>query len=207
MAWAWWRASARSAASSVAAADEAVERERSRALQAKWDAERAERDGDYWVFGGIFRPVFLEAVPDRSIEQISVDATADGVFKANVDFGNLRESAVLEAQTRRMLRDARVRELSESFATQWLRLDQLMTAKPDPKLFKGFYSGPQGKVTLHGSMLVEALLLFETVLIEDRSILDAIVQQTNRLNTTLGRNDQQKFLHDLHRWDAHLNRR
>lgn len=60
--------------------------------------DRAERDADYWVFGGIFRPVFLEAVPDRSIEQVSVNATADGVFKANVDFGNLRESALLEAR-------------------------------------------------------------------------------------------------------------
>jgi Glycosyl hydrolases family 2, TIM barrel domain/Glycosyl hydrolases family 2, sugar binding domain/Glycosyl hydrolases family 2/Beta galactosidase small chain len=60
--------------------------------------ERAERNADYWVFGGIFRPVFLEAVPDRSIEQVSVNATADGVFKANVDFGNLRESATLEAR-------------------------------------------------------------------------------------------------------------
>lgn len=60
--------------------------------------ERAERDADYWVFGGIFRPVFLEAVPDRSIEQVSINATADGVFKANVDFGNLRESAILEAR-------------------------------------------------------------------------------------------------------------
>ncbi|MES2923774.1 MAG: glycoside hydrolase family 2 TIM barrel-domain containing protein [Verrucomicrobiota bacterium] len=60
--------------------------------------ERAERDADYWVFGGIFRPVFLEAVPERSIEQVSVDATADGVFTAKVEFGNLRESAVLEAQ-------------------------------------------------------------------------------------------------------------
>lgn len=48
--------------------------------------ERAERDADYWVFGGIFRPVFLEAVPDRSIEQVSINATADGVFKAHVDF-------------------------------------------------------------------------------------------------------------------------
>ncbi|MES2661567.1 MAG: glycoside hydrolase family 2 TIM barrel-domain containing protein [Verrucomicrobiota bacterium] len=60
--------------------------------------ERAERDADYWVFGGIFRHVFLEAVPERSIEQVSVNATADGVFKAHVDFGNLRESAVLEAR-------------------------------------------------------------------------------------------------------------
>jgi Protein of unknown function (DUF1592)/Protein of unknown function (DUF1588)/Protein of unknown function (DUF1595)/Protein of unknown function (DUF1587) len=100
---------------------------------------------------------------------------------------NLGDPAVLESQTRRLLRDARVCELSESFATQWLRLDQLTTAKPDPKLFKGFYSGPQGKVTLHGSMLVEALLLFETVLVEDRSILDLLAADYTWLNGRLAR--------------------
>jgi hypothetical protein len=100
---------------------------------------------------------------------------------------DLSDEAVLEAQTRRMLRDGRVRELSESFATQWLRLDQLMTAKPDPKLFKGFYSGPQGKVTLHASMLVEALLLFETVLVEDRAILDLLAADYTWLNGRLAK--------------------
>ncbi|NQX00476.1 beta-galactosidase, partial [bacterium] len=60
--------------------------------------ERAERDADYWVFGGIFRPVFLEAVPERSIEQVAIHATADGVFRADVEFGNLREAALLEAR-------------------------------------------------------------------------------------------------------------
>ncbi len=99
----------------------------------------------------------------------------------------LSDPAMLEAQTRRLLRDARVRELGESFATQWLRLDQLMTAKPDPKLFKGFYSGPQGKVTLHGSMLVEALLLFETVLVEDRSVLDFLSADYTWLNGRLAK--------------------
>ncbi len=99
----------------------------------------------------------------------------------------LTDSVVLEAQTRRLMRDPRARELSESFATQWLRLDQLMTAKPDPKLFKGFYSGPQGKVTLHGSMLVEALLLFETVLVEDRSILDLLAADYTWLNARLAK--------------------
>lgn len=99
----------------------------------------------------------------------------------------LSNPAVLEAQTRRLLHDPRARELSESFATQWLRLDQLMAAKPDPKLFKGFYSGPQGKVTLHGSMLVEALLLFETVLVEDRSILDLLAADYTWLNGRLAK--------------------
>jgi hypothetical protein len=40
--------------------------------------EDAERQADYWVFGGIYRPVYLEAVPKQFIEWIAVDARADG---------------------------------------------------------------------------------------------------------------------------------
>ncbi|MHB1082892.1 MAG: DUF1592 domain-containing protein [Prosthecobacter sp.] len=93
----------------------------------------------------------------------------------------------LQAQVQRMLHDPRVRELGESFAVQWLRLDQLTTAKPDPKLFKAFYSGAKNKTTLHGAMLVEALLLFETTLVEDRSILDFIAADYTWLNPGLAR--------------------
>lgn len=99
--------------------------------------------------------------------------------------GALQDSHTLETQTRRMLRDPRARELAESFATQWLRLDQLYTAKPDPELFKSFYAGPQGKDTLHGAQLIEALLLFETVMVEDRSILEFIDADYTWLNPRL----------------------
>ncbi|MEO6753705.1 MAG: DUF1592 domain-containing protein, partial [Chthoniobacteraceae bacterium] len=101
--------------------------------------------------------------------------------------GKLHDAVTLEAQTRRMLRDPRARELSESFAVQWLRLDQLYTSKPDKELFKSFYSGPQGKDTLHGAMLIEALLLFETVMTEDRSILDFINADYTWLNPRLAK--------------------
>jgi hypothetical protein len=101
--------------------------------------------------------------------------------------GRLSDPMVLEAQTRRMLRDSKSRELSESFATQWLRLDQLYMAKPDRDLFKSFYSGPQGKSTMHGTMLTEALLLFETVHVEDRSILDFIAAEYTWLNPGLAK--------------------
>lgn len=97
----------------------------------------------------------------------------------------LHDPAVLEAQTRRMLKDPRSRELGESFAVQWLRLDQLYTSRPFRDLFPEFYSGPQGKSTLHGSMLTEALLLFETVLVEDRSIQDFINPGYTWLNPRL----------------------
>ncbi|HUE71283.1 MAG TPA: DUF1592 domain-containing protein [Pirellulaceae bacterium] len=101
--------------------------------------------------------------------------------------GKLQEDEVLTAQTQRMLRDPRSRELSESFAVQWLRLDQLYTSQPDRRLFKQFYSGPQGKDTLHASQLVEALLLFETVQIENRSILDFIAADYTWVNPRLAR--------------------
>jgi len=45
---------------------------------------RAERTSDYWVFGGIFRPVYLEVVPIQFIDRIAIDAKADGSFYMDV---------------------------------------------------------------------------------------------------------------------------
>jgi hypothetical protein len=44
----------------------------------------AERKADFWVFGGIFRPVFLEALPPTHIAGIAIDARADGAFHARL---------------------------------------------------------------------------------------------------------------------------
>ncbi len=100
----------------------------------------------------------------------------------------LSQPEILHHQVQRMLQDRpRVRELSESFAAQWLRLDQLYSSKPDRELFKAFYSGPQGKSTLHGPMMTEALLLFETVQVENRSILDLLDPDFTWLNSQLAK--------------------
>jgi hypothetical protein len=45
---------------------------------------RAERLSDYWVFGGIFRPVYLKAVPLQFINRVAIDAKADGSFYMDV---------------------------------------------------------------------------------------------------------------------------
>jgi hypothetical protein len=47
----------------------------------------AERRGDYWTFGGIYRPVWLEARPAQHIEWTAIDARADGSFYAQVHLG------------------------------------------------------------------------------------------------------------------------
>jgi beta-galactosidase/beta-glucuronidase len=44
----------------------------------------AERRGDYWNYSGIFRPVYLQADPQQSIDRVAIDANADGTFAADV---------------------------------------------------------------------------------------------------------------------------
>lgn len=52
--------------------------------------ERAERAADYWVFGGIYRPVWIEVSPAQTIEHVAIDARADGSLTADLTFGSLR---------------------------------------------------------------------------------------------------------------------
>jgi hypothetical protein len=44
----------------------------------------AERCADYWIFGGIFRPVYLEAYPKEYIERFAITAPADGLVFVDV---------------------------------------------------------------------------------------------------------------------------
>ena len=84
----------------------------------------------------------------------------------------LHQPNILERQVRRMLNDRRSRALSENFARQWLRLDQLITAVPDFDRFQVYYSRigcEQWKFGLQ--TMIEPLLLFESVQVEDRSIM------------------------------------
>jgi beta-galactosidase/beta-glucuronidase len=53
-------------------------------VSADRSVEKAERQADYWVFGGIYRPVYLEAVPKQFVEWLAVDARADGTCRADV---------------------------------------------------------------------------------------------------------------------------
>lgn len=51
---------------------------------ANQSVNEAERKADYWIFGGIFRPVYLEALPKAHIERVQINAQADGLFEVNV---------------------------------------------------------------------------------------------------------------------------
>ena len=55
----------------------------------------AERKADWWLFGGIYRPVWLEAKPATHIERLAVDAQADGTLKLDVYLKGVTEEGYL----------------------------------------------------------------------------------------------------------------
>jgi hypothetical protein len=57
-------------------------------MSADASVNNAERLADYWIFGGIFRPVYLEAYPKENVEHTAIDAKADGTFSMNVHLKN-----------------------------------------------------------------------------------------------------------------------
>jgi hypothetical protein len=59
---------------------------------------RAERLSDFWVFGGIFRPVYLKAVPPQFIDRVAIDAKADGSFYMDVYTKGAGKAKTLTAQ-------------------------------------------------------------------------------------------------------------
>lgn len=67
-------------------------------LSANPSVNRAERLGDYWIFGGLFRPVWLEARPARFIESAAIDARADGSVLADVHLGPGIRTGEISAQ-------------------------------------------------------------------------------------------------------------
>ena len=54
---------------------------------------RAERRGDFWNYAGIFRPVYLEAVPKTFIEHLAIKATAAGVLEVDARLADRRRTA------------------------------------------------------------------------------------------------------------------
>ncbi len=71
-------------------------------MSADPSVNRAERYADYWVFGGIFRPVYLEAFPWEHIERVAIDARADGSFAMDVFPVHMNGNRIVSAEIKDM---------------------------------------------------------------------------------------------------------
>ena len=93
--------------------------------------------------------------------------------------GELRDPAVLEAQTRRMLADPRAQALVTNFAGQWLGLRNAAAVQPDEDLFPDFGED------LRQGFRRETEMLFDAVLREDRSLVELLSADYTFINERL----------------------
>jgi hypothetical protein len=131
----------------------------------------AERKGDFWIFGGIFRPVYLEVLPQQHIEHVSADAKADGKFSAMVRLANSGTGSV-SAQlytatgqkvglpiTNRIMRGDSIIRLSTNVVSPKL------WSPESPSLYKVVFSLIQNGKVLHS---VSKKIGFRTVEVKER---------------------------------------
>ena len=140
---------------------------------------RIERDRDGLPSGTAYQIPALElasrlsfflwsSIPDDELRELAID-------------GRLLESHVLESQVKRMLADDRSESLIRNFAGQWLYLRNLDSIVPDMRLFPDFDDN------LRKALRQETELFFESIVREDRSVLDLIEANYTYLNERLAK--------------------
>jgi mono/diheme cytochrome c family protein len=95
--------------------------------------------------------------------------------------GKLSQPSVLRQQVRRMLADPRSEALVTNFAGQWLYLRNLAAVSPNARSFPDFDDN------LRQAFRRETELLFESIVKEDRSVLDLLTADYTFLNQRLAK--------------------
>jgi mono/diheme cytochrome c family protein len=95
--------------------------------------------------------------------------------------GKLHQHAVLQQQVIRMLADSRADALVDNFAEQWLFLRNLKNSSPDPQIFPDFDDN------LRQAMREETKLFFQSIVREDRSVMDLLNADYTFVNERLAR--------------------
>ncbi len=119
----------------------------------------AERTGDFWMYGGIFRPVYLEAVPPQFIERVAINAQADGTFSMNAFLNGVTnaDSVVAQIQTlagKNVGEPFRSKIISDAAGSEIANLRSQITAPKlwtaeTPSLYRVQIQLRQGDKTLH----------------------------------------------------------
>ncbi len=106
--------------------------------------------------------------------------------------GKLNDPATLEGQVRRMLADPRAESLVTNFAGQWLYLRNIDKVAPNPDVFPDF------DANLRQGFQKETELFFDSMIKEDRSVLDLINADYTFLNERIARHYQIPNIYGSH---------
>jgi hypothetical protein len=140
---------------------------------------RAESDPPKVAPGGVYRLSDLELASRLSFFLWS--SIPDDELIEAASQGRLKDPAVLAQQVRRMLKDRRSAALATNFAGQWLRLRNVLGALPDDVLFPNFNDN------LRRDFVKETELFFESIVKENRSVVDLVTADYTFVNERLAK--------------------
>jgi hypothetical protein len=140
---------------------------------------RAEREPDQLPAGRSYRLSDLELASRLSFFLWS-SIPDDELLKVAAE-GRLQDPAVLERQVRRMLADAKSERLVSNFAGQWLYLRNLTSHQPNSMMFPDFDDN------LRQAFRREAELFFDSIVHEDRNVLDLMTADYTFVDERLAR--------------------
>jgi len=175
-----------------------------RRVRSFYDAGRAERDFDLGIQRAVERvlvsPQFLFRIEqERSgVAPGTVYAVSDVELASRLSFflwssipddelldaaaaGTLHQPDVLRRQVNRMMADPRSRSLVTNFAAQWLFLRDVATKEPDLYVFREFDEG------VRAAFMRETDLFLDSILRENRSVLDLLTADYTFLNEALAK--------------------
>ena len=140
---------------------------------------RVERDPADLEPGTVYRVGDIELASRLSFFLWS--SIPDDDLLADASAGRLKDPAVLERQARRMLADPRAEALVSNFAGQWLHLRNVRNAQPHADEFPDFDDN------LRRGFRRETELLFDSLMREDRSVVDLLRADYTFVNERLAR--------------------
>ena len=135
-------------------------------LQAEPDNPRSAHPVNEWALASRLSYFLWSTMPDTELF-------------AQAQAGTLRKN--LDAQVRRMLKDAKSRALIENFAGQWLQIRNLAHVQPDPKTFSEW--NPE----LASAMVRETEMLFDHIMREDRPVTELLGADYTFVNERLAK--------------------
>ncbi|HSH93519.1 MAG TPA: DUF1592 domain-containing protein, partial [Roseimicrobium sp.] len=142
----------------------------------------------HFLFRGELQPSPNDPQESRPIDEFSLasrlsyflwSSMPDDELSKLAQLGKLRQN--LSGQIRRMLNDPKSKELVENFGGQWLQLRNLAMMAPDKKQFPGFDDA------LRGDMERETIMFFDSIVREDRSVLDFLNADYTFVNERLAK--------------------
>jgi hypothetical protein len=140
---------------------------------------RAEKDPANATPGSVYRVNDLDLASRLSFFLWSSIPDDELITLASAD--KLHDPAVLRAQTLRMLRDPKSHSIVTNFAGQWLQLRNVRNVLPNSDDFPDFDDN------LRQAFQRETELFFESILKEDRPVLDLLTADYTFLNERLAR--------------------